>query len=169
MPSFFTLIPHFLSGIYKLFEHISVHSFRVPYISGGNTKEMDKKWTENEHIIAIKCVHANYFYVHVAYPYTLEHSVYNFAGIYQNIRKRFTHRASRNCFTKKRFGIRPWLHFARQNGTIVQTTHDAYGIIGAFCCAKCNHAYHHVFLFVFSFYFFNIKNSVFFALNGYIR
>ena len=91
MPSFFTLIPHFLSGIYKLFEHISVHSFRVPYISGGNTKEMDKKWTENEHIIAIKCVHANYFYVHVAYPYTLEHSVYNFAGIYQNIRKRFTH------------------------------------------------------------------------------
>jgi hypothetical protein len=27
-----------------------------------------------------------------AYPYTLEHFVYNFAGIYQNIRKRFTHR-----------------------------------------------------------------------------
>ncbi len=42
-------------------------------------------------------------------------------------------------------GIRPWLHFAQQNGTIVQTTHDAYGIIGAFCYAKCNHAYHHAF------------------------
>ena len=41
------------------------------------------------------------FHAIEAYPYTLEHFVYNFAGIYQNVRKRFCYA---KCYNRPKDG-----------------------------------------------------------------